>query len=291
MTKGPLALALSLLSLTPVTAAAPQTFRASVDFVAVDVSVRQSGRAVTDLRAGDFVLLDGGMPQRLEDAGREVLPIDVTFIVDWSGSVRGAVLDSLTRAMESVRAQLRPEDHATVVTFSHVIRDRGRMPSGGNLIAAFGNPAGQTSLIDALTVSLIQPAEPGRRRMAIVFTDGVDTTSFEDGSTLIDVASRAETALFIVALAPRAGSGRSRHESLFTTLAQTTGGAFALLAANQDLGASFVRAFEEFRTSYVLRYSYEGPVADGWHPLSIRVTRRGSFEIRARPGYWRRPLK
>ena len=41
----------------------PPTFRASADFVGIDVSVRRAGRPVTGLTAADFAVLDNGVRQ------------------------------------------------------------------------------------------------------------------------------------------------------------------------------------------------------------------------------------
>jgi Ca-activated chloride channel family protein len=275
---------------SPVSGADAQAvFRAGVDFVLVDVSVRLQGEPVTDLTARDFRLYDAGVEQTLEDVSRETLPIDVLFVVDLSGSVDGPLLDSLSRAVAGVETRLRPDDRATIVTFNHRIRELDAVSVEGLAASlALGTPSGQTSLVDAMTVALIRPTQTGRRRMAIVFTDGLDTTSFLDGASLVDVARRAETAVFTVALSP--GTERRRvtppHRQLFETLAQSTGGAYTVLQRNQDLGPSFVQAFDEFRTSYVLRYAYQGPARPGWHPLSVQVTRRGPYDIRARQGYF-----
>ena len=55
---------------------------------------------------------------------------------------------------------------------------------------------------------------------------------------------------------------------------------------NQDLGPAFVRALNDFRTSYVLRYAIQGQAKAGWHELQVRVTRPGEYEVRARKGYF-----
>lgn len=273
-----------------VTGTGAQVFRAAADVVLVDVSVQLDGKAVTDLTAADFRLFDSGIEQTVEGVDRETVPIDVTFVVDLSGSVSGPLLESLTRAIDAVRAHLRPVDQARVVTFNHRVHELAPVAAGGlPEPLALGTPAGQTSLFDALAVALIREPEVGQRRMAIVFTDGLDTTSFLDGPALVDVAKRAEAAIFTIALTT--GTARTRrpapHEALFTTLAESTGGALAVLQQNQDISDSFVQVFEQFRTSYVLSYAYQGPVRPGWHPIEVRIARRGTFEIRARQGYFR----
>jgi Ca-activated chloride channel family protein len=273
----------------PTTAQETSIFRASIESVSVDVSVQQRGRPVTDLTMADFELQDAGVRQQLIEVGRETLPIDVTFVIDLSGSVQGPLLASLTRAIEATGRRLRPADRSSVITFNHRIRELRPLTEGGlPTPLALGTPTGQTSLLDALAVAFITTPESGRRRLTIVFTDGLDTTSFLDGATVVDLAKRAQAAVFTVALT--AGSGRypqpPAHEALFEQLAAISGGTLDVLQRDEDLSASFAKAFDDFRTSYVLRYTYEGPARPGWHDLAVRVTRRGTYDVRARQGYF-----
>jgi len=270
-------------------AAQQPVFRAATASVTVDVSVRQKGRPVTDLGPADFEVLDAGVMQQVAEVARETFPIDVTCIVDMSRSVQGPVLEALSRAVNAIGQRLRPTDRASVITFNQQIRQlRALEPGGWPDGLALGTPSSLTSLFDAVTVSLIASPEIGRRRMAIVFTDGLDTSSFLDGASLIEIGRRSGTAVFTVALSegtvrnPR----RPAHEALFTALADTTGGVLDVLQRDEDLSGSFAQAFEDFRTSYVLSYVYDGPSMAGWHPIEVRVRRPGTYEVRARQGYF-----
>ena len=270
-------------------AAGQVVFRSSVASVTVDVSVRREGRTVADLGIADFELTDSDVVQQIGNVTRETLPIDVTFIIDLSGSVQGPLLAALTRSIAAVGQQLRDTDRASVVTFNHQIQQvRPLTPGGWPAGLELGTPTGQTSLFDALNVALITPPEIGRRRMAIVFTDGIDTTSFLDGAGVIEIARRATTSVFMVALSDGTvrRTQKPAHEALFRTLADTTGGALEVLQRDEDVSRSFAQAFEDFRTSYVLHYTYDGPARAGWHPLMVRVNRPGAFEVRARQGYF-----
>lgn len=278
-----------LTTATAVAAAQQAVFRASTASVTVDVSVRQNGRPVTDLGPADFEVRDAGLTQQIVEVTRETLPIDVTCIVDLSGSVQGPVLESLRRSINAIGQRLRPTDRASVITFNQQIRQvRPLQPGGWPDGLALGTPSSLTSLFDAVSVALIASPEIGRRRMAIVFTDGLDISSFLDGAGMIEIARRSGTAVFTVALAegtvrrPR----RPAHEDLFTTLSNTTGGVLDVLQRDEDLSGAFAEAFEEFRTSYVLSYTYDGPALTGWHPIEVRVTRPGRFDVRARQGYF-----
>jgi hypothetical protein len=89
--------------------------------------------------------------------------------------------------------------------------------------------------------------------------------------------------------------------AFFNTLAETTGGMVQVVQTdpftvkingtqtnnNRDtVDASFIRALEDFRTSYVLRYTVEGVPRAGWHHVAVRVTKPGrTYQVRARRGY------
>ena len=97
-------------------------FRARVDLVRLDVSVRRSDRPVVGLRADDFVLTDNGRPQRIESAALESMPLSVLLVLDTSGSMAGPRFANLIAGAKDVLKNLRPGDHAALLTFSSHIR-------------------------------------------------------------------------------------------------------------------------------------------------------------------------
>jgi VWFA-related protein len=277
----------ALVLLTPVQA---PIFRSSVDFVAVDVSVRRGERPVTDLTAADFELRDAGVVQRIVDFGFESWPVDVTLVVDLSGSVSGALLASLTRAVDRVAATLRPTDRVHLMTFNQYLREQVAAPATA-LSSSLGVPSGGTSLFDALVAASIRPRDPDYRPVLIAFTDGDDSMSFLSERTVLEVARRAGTTCFMVAAVDtvRQADDPLRHRPLYDAMTAMTGGELTVIGRNQDVGDAFVRALNTFRTSYVLRYSPEGATAGGWHPISVRVTRAGRYDVRSRQGYFATP--
>ena len=63
---------------------------------------------------------------------------------------------------------------------------------------------------------------------------------------------------------------------------RATGGALHHLSAG---AGAFERILSDFRSSYVLRYTPRGVEKPGWHELTVRVARPGSYTVRARKGY------
>ena len=63
---------------------------------------------------------------------------------------------------------------------------------------------------------------------------------------------------------------------------RATGGSLHHVRTGAD---AFQRILDEFRSSYVLQYTPRGVDRPGWHEIDVKVTRSGSFGIRARRGY------
>jgi Ca-activated chloride channel family protein len=255
------------------------TFRARTDTVVVAVAVTQGAKAVTGLSVDDFEILDKGVKQDILDVSYGTLPIDLTLAVDMSDSVRGALQQELELANRQLRTMLQPEDTVRCVVFNQFIREASAACSPGSV----PNGSGHTALLDALALSVMSPATPGRRSMVLALTDGQDTVSILDDATVIDVARRSDAAVFTVVASYR--PGMLPKSSILQRLSDETGGKVAQLAQGRDLTQEFVRALNDFRASYVLRYELKGVPAPGWHDLTVRVTRRGDFTIRCRRGY------
>lgn len=179
-------------------------FRAGVDAVVVDVSVTTQNRPVPGLTAADFEIADNGVRQAILDVGYETMPIDLTLILDRTGN--GPLSSSLARAVNTVRDHLRSDDRVALLTFDQRVTLRVPLGPAAALpvlqqgsITYVGVPSASTALFDALTIGLIAPSAPGRRKMAILFTSGPDAISFSDEASAIDVAQRAATAVFVFA--------------------------------------------------------------------------------------------
>ena len=280
----------------PARVGAQQQFRTSVDVVELNVLVMSGRRIIGDLTAKDFEITDNGVKQQVISATRESQPIDVTMLVDTSQSLTESLVRSIASAVNRIRERLRPEDRVSVVAFNHRIQERlALLPPPAATAIDIGRPTGQTSLNDAMAVVMTQRPVSERRQMAIAFTDGYDSTSFLNESDLMNVAGRSSTTLFIVAKgfgtgAPffhrltEATGGITQMVSPYTTEKSST--AIRMVRNDNMLDDSFLKAFEDFRSSYVVRYALAGVPRPGWHAVTVKVTRPGrSYQVRTRTGY------
>jgi VWFA-related protein len=275
------------------------------DVVIVDAAVTSRNKIVTGLTAADFEITDNGVKQTILDVTRESMPIDVTLALDTSASVGSRLSAALLNAAEKVRRQLRAGDRVAMVTFNQQIRERVALaPAEQVQSISLGPPGGGTSLFDTIGIALATPPNAERRQMVIVFTDGLDTMSFLDEATVLDVGRRSRAAVFVVAAEP---PGSRLPKAFFDRLAETTGGlveivpafevastsapsggvsSIVIRPATEVLNEAFLRALENFRTSYVIRYPISGVARPGWHALTVRVTKPNTnYQIRARKGY------
>jgi len=272
-------------------------FRSGSDLVIVDVAVRSGGLPALGLAASDFLLTDNGVRQEIEAVSAELMPVDVTLLVDTSGSVVRS-LDAFKSDMKKIVGLLRPDDAVRLVTFADEIAEAFPMQAASKRVPVDKiNGGGATSLNDALVFALSRGPRPDRRHLVFLFTDGDDNASVMGPAALATLASRAEAALHVVLVGPstpgaggRGGGFRQTPvtRALADAAARTGGALYPPTTSDRDVVSAFRQVFDDFRKGYVLRYTAQGVARPGWHDIVVTITRPASvpYVIRARKGYF-----
>ena len=272
----------------------PPVFRGSTSAVAVDVSVTDGRQAITGLGAADFELSDNGVAQVITATSVESIPIDVTLVVDTSGSLQGKLLEQFKRDIQGIGGMLRTEDRLRLVTFATRGADAfGWRPGGGDLPLTRIAAGGATAFYQTLGATLLRQTESGRRHLIVALSDGFDTVSLLDGADVRDVA-RSATAVLHVVIRRLSGippgsrgwvpySGPGNNEAL-RDAAEITGGRFRTVSSETSLTEVFRTALDEFRTGYVLWFTPAGVSPGGWHAVQVKV-KNSRLVVRARNGY------
>ena len=281
------ALAIAIVAAGVISTAATQqqsVFKTGVDVVFVDVAVTNRRTPVRGLVSSDFTLTDNGVPQAIDSVSVESMPIDVTLLLDVSGSVEAGVLDGLKRAVDDTSKALSARDRVRLMTFSHEVRQLfpyrpGGAPANLKMLTA----GGATSLYDALAAAMIQARPAGTRQMILVFTDGADSRSFMDAPALQQLGGVSDEVVYF-AIGIRRGGADVPHKSQLTDIAAATGGDVTTFRVDSAIPTTFRDILDRFRMSYVLRYSPTGVSREGWHALTVDV-RKGNYEIRAKKGW------
>jgi VWFA-related protein len=255
------------------------TFRTGVEAVRVDVLVSRGGRPVTGLTAADFELRDEGVVQQIDHAGFEDIPLNVVLALDASSSVAGAPAEHLRAASHGLVERLLPEDQAALVTFGDAVVVRSSLTRDRTVIREAIDalvPFGDTSLIDAShTAMLIGESQPGRG-LVIVFSDGVEVTSYLNARAVLDTAKRSDAVVYGVSL--------KTYGPFLKDLTEASGGELFDIQSPAELDAAFAKVLDQFRHRYLVSYTPRGVTRGGWHRLQVRV-KQGGATVRARPGY------
>nr|ADC36008.1 putative von Willebrand factor type A domain protein [uncultured bacterium 259] len=271
-----------------------QTFRASVAGVSVTVAVHDGRRGVGGLRAEDFELRDNGAPQQITSLSIESTPIDLTLVLDTSSSMTG-MMERLKGDVRAVEGLLDESDRAGLITFSSSVREVSPMHERGDPApAAALAPAGSTAFYQAVVAALLSATTPGRPHLALVMSDGDDNISLLDGADVSDLARRSETVLYVVLRGTIRASGsrvgwlgfRGPGDlDVLKEAAAATGGELRREKLDLPVARLFKSVIDDFKASYVLRYTPEGVNPGGWHELTVGVKGR-RVDVRARRGYF-----
>jgi VWFA-related protein len=271
-----------LASLVLVTAAPlAQTFSSGIEAVRVDVLVTANGRPVQGLGPADFELLDNGVRQTVDLASFEEIALNVVLALDMSASLQGLRLGHLQTAGNTLLDGLKKGDRAALVAFSHVISANQALTEDLDRVRAslFQNrEEGLTSLIDATHVGMLIGESDVGRSLLIVFSDGVDTSSWLTAESVVETARRGDVVVYGVEVG-------ERRASFTRELTDVTGGRLFAVESTKDLTATFSKILEEFRNRYLISYSPQGVARGGWHRLEVRVRNRAT-SVKARPGYF-----
>jgi hypothetical protein len=276
------------------------TFRLTTAVVSVSVSVKRGSTVVANLKAEDFTLTDNGVRQTVEAVSIESVPIDVTLFLDTSGSTSGK-LDEMQHDVQTILQLLRPGDRFRLLTIGDTVNTAVPWVPAGTKVPVSIQAVGGISLVhDALMFGLLHRPDPGRRHLVVGMTDRRDCGSVVPASLLLDVAGRTDAVMHLV---DYSGSGGDSHyrvrgcspqaspdgEPMITRAAERTGGQLheqSRFFRASSIARAFKSIFDDFRQSYVLRYSPSGVKAAGWHAIVVVVPAARDATIRARQGYY-----
>ena len=258
-----------------------QTFSSRIEAVRVDVLVTLDGTPLAGLAPSDFEVTDNGVRQSIDLASFEQIPLNVVLALDMSASLQGLRLGHLQAAGETVLDGLEPGDRAALVAFTHIVSASQGLTEDLDRVrkALFQNRGdGLTSLVDAAHAGMLIGESDAGRSLLIVFSDGVDTSSWLTAESVLETARRGDVVVYGVEV------GR-RRASFPRDLAEVTGGRLFAIESTKDLSATFSKILDEFRNRYLVSYSPQGVSGGGWHRLEVRVRHRGAA-VKARPGYF-----
>ncbi len=291
------AILLTLLCCPAVAGFDQAVFRARTDLVAISASVKRGNAPVANLKAADFRVTVNGVAQSIEAVTIESVPLDVTLFMDTSGSTAGA-LDRMKKNVLSIAAMLRPDDQFRLLTIGLSVEVPVPWQAAGRPIALDMKAVPGISVVyDALFVALTHTPAPGRRHLIVAMTDGQDCGSLLDGARVLDASARSEAVLHWIyvsasgefdqfSVSAWCTPGDARHVDYVAQSAARTGGDSHRSRFGDPAVRTFAQILDEFRQSYMLRYSPQGVTTRGWHAVTVAVPAQPALTIKARSGYF-----
>ena len=297
------------------------------NLVSTPVSVLdRNNRFIPGLKKGDFKLWENDVEQELTYFKSEEQPFTVVLMIDISPSTKYRI-DEIHGAAISFVNQLRPNDKVMVVAFDENAEVLAEPTSDRRTLysaiarAQFGNG---TSLYDTVAaVSQLELLRKVGRNAVVLFTDGVDSTSFqataestvagvdeldalfytvryytlEDGNVDVREAAAHNIIISPTTMAHLRRVAKIRQDNLGTpqqyefgrryleALAANTGGRMFEADSIVNVEAAFAGVAEELRRQYSLGYypTSEGKAGER-RRVKIQVS-RPNVVVRAKSSY------
>ncbi len=284
-------------------------FESGVDLVSVPVAVvGEDGAFVTDLEASDFRVLEDGAPQEIVVFGAGLdeswmdLPPDrkeelsarqvIGLLLDSSGSMEDD-LDLLHEAAIKFLTNLPRTEHLFIISFDENIRLSEYSSDDQRTISnrIYDIEAdGWTALYDSVATFLDRVYDYDGRKTLAVFSDGVDSRSTLAFSEAMDLVKLSDTTIHSIHFADRARHSEVFENSRFLrSIANTTGGSYALASSLEQLDELYDRILDELYSQYSLGYVSTNTRREGrYRRIEVEVVKPGlgDLEIRAREGYY-----
>ena len=307
-------------ALTLVAARPPQVpvFASATELVYVVVSVSlASGEPIPELGRTDFVIREDGRERPitvfsrardLEEAGRNAFPVDVTLLLDTSGSMRPGLNTSRALALQFIQS-IPKATTRRLVTFNNEVRVwafNDAKPEASLDAALALAPNAGSRLFDGIMATLELPARRDERRVIVSLTDGMDEGSQVDRAIAEKALQDGGVTFYAVSFAAQLQSPtplfdysrkdpiprRSDADRAALNLQSLTSksGGFVVQGTVPDLAAQFDRVRADISAQYVIGFEPAPSKPGKRHRLSVevrqpdvRIRHRGSYETRVPP--------
>jgi Ca-activated chloride channel homolog len=158
--------------------------RIDTNLVTVPVSVLdRDGRFISDIRREQFNVFENGVEQKIAYFEPTEKPFTVALLLDTSGSTFFHLWEIKEAAINFAK-QLRPQDRVLIVTFDRLVMLLTEATNDQNVVTEVvqrnANTGFSTRLYDA--IDLVIKARLNKiegRKSIVLFTDGVDTASYQ----------------------------------------------------------------------------------------------------------------
>jgi len=191
-------------------------FTVAVETIVVNVLVTdRNGKPLTGLQKENFRIFEDGEEQVVQNFFPVDAPFSVGLLLDTSYSTVGKLARIQDSAIEFLD-QIHPDDEVMVISFDddvYLDTDFTRNKETVERAIKMTRSGQSTQLYEAVYLGMQQLREQPHRKVMVLFTDGVDTTSpTSSAKETVEVAKEAEVTIYTIFFNTEADSlARVRH--------------------------------------------------------------------------------
>ena len=295
------------------------SLRVDVPVVTLDVSVilDKNHQFIPGLKAGNFLVLEDGVEQKVDTIRMAQTPITAVMLLEFASNSWYAINDMQNASVSFFRS-LRPDDYVAVMTYdlhTHILTDftNDKSVIAQSLQSLVIPGFSDTDMFDALYETLDRTSRIEGRKYIVLIGTGKDTFSkINLDKILAKIKATPNVTIFTIgtgALAHQFSDGFGggmreidylQAQNQLKTFASMTGGlSFSPLFAG-ELGDDFAQISNSIRNQYVLTYRPTNSKNDGGyrrvkvllvdnegHPLQMQDEKHKplKYSVIARDGY------
>jgi Ca-activated chloride channel family protein len=270
--------------------------RVDVDLVLIPVTITDwNNRLVTGLQKEDFILIDNGERQEIQNFSSEDAPLSLGVIFDMSGSMANKIGKAREAVLEFFKTA-NPEDEFFLIGFSDkpkLITDFTSSVEQVQSQLVYLVPKGRTALLDAIYLGIAKMRRAKQQKKALlIISDGGDNHSRYTEREIKSQVREADVQIYAIGLSD--SNPRSPEEiygpELLADMTELTGGRTYMIDNPNELPKVAARIGIELRNQYVLGYRPAKPAHDGkWRKVKVKlqpIKGRSQLSVYAKTGYY-----
>jgi VWFA-related protein len=253
------------------------------------------GSPVGGLTAADFTVTLDGNPITIQPSGFSLPPsanpdqkVSIVFVMDYSSSTSGDPRAVMEAAVVDFINAMSPGDYAAVIKFNgtrgvSVLQQFTAIGAGTDalvnaaMLSYNGSGSNVFDAIDAALEQFVSPPPgitlPAGPKAVVIISDGLDNSSINTQSFVIDKASSLGIPLFTIAV----GSPGTSGSSVMSALAASTGASFISAPSQTEVTNAYATISTRLDNGYLL--SFESSITDcNPHTLSVTVAGQGTTQ-------------
>jgi len=215
-----------------------------------DIEIKENEEIITDLK--------------IESIINNEIPVYVSFLIDSSGSMKGAPLEEAKNAAKVFINSLKDEDEAKIFTFNDKVIIAQDFTKDKNLLNnAIDNieVEGTRTVLNLAVFDGIQDLEskPSGQRCLVLLTDGKDEDVSINADDAIDLAKTNKIPIFSIGFGENFNIDSKKYDEeankALNRFSILTGGIFLVAKEESDLQASFSKISDLLSYQYKVTYN------------------------------------